>query len=94
MGLAHTIYILHQTDLFFFGRFMKFAFMCHKKCFGISDRFIRSKDTTPSLLHFSTPNISFPLSPAPFAALALNRAGLLTSASKKTPAVKNRTDLW
>lgn len=73
---------------------MKFAFMCHKKCFGISDRFIRSKNTTPSLLHFSTSNISFPLSPAPFAALALNRAGLLTSASKKTPAVKNRTDLW
>lgn len=41
--------------LFFLRHFMKFAFMCHKKCFGISDRFIRSKDTTPSLLHFPLP---------------------------------------
>lgn len=55
---------------------MKFAFMCHKKCFGISDRFIRSKDTTPSLLHFSPSNISFPLSPAPFAAFGSPPCGI------------------
>lgn len=72
----------------------KFAFLCHKKCFGISDRFIRSKDTTPSLLHFSTSNIYFPLCPTRLAGLALKCAGLLTSTSKKTLAVKNRTDLW
>lgn len=73
----------------------KFAFKCHKKCFGISDRFIRSKDTSPLPAPFFHIQYFFSsFSPTPLAALALECAGLLTSTSKKTLAVKNRTDLW
>lgn len=66
-------------------------FACNKKCFGVSDRFIGSKDSSASLLHCSISNISLSLSSTWFAVLALKCAGLLTFTSRRRP--QQRLDL-
>lgn len=69
-------------------------FAGNKKCFGVSDRFIGSKDSSPTLLHCSISKISLPLSFDLICSFGSKMCGIADIHVKKTPAVKDRTDPW